>query len=306
MAQGTTPAWLKRLRLLGVVLPVLAIIAFQLARPAVAEWLGAERADVVITVASIVAVALFGIGMLWLIERGYRVVTRQSEELAAAHDAMVEQARHLARVDELDRIARELHDSLAQALGTLHLRLRALQSGPDPLAPAAAQEVDDLADLAHGAYVDVREAILGLRSLTGDELPLATAVARYATNYQRLGGPHTDVTVDPDLSPLDPASRLHVLRIVQEALANTRRHAHATHAEVRIRRVDGEIEVIVSDDGAGFSPGSTTGPTGGFGLDSMRERAALVGGRFHLESSPGAGTSVRLAIPDTMQAGATP
>ena len=217
--------------------------------------------------------------------------------LAVAQAGVLEQERHTARVDELDRIARELHDSLAQVLGTLHLRLRAI---PDPIGAHAAQvrdEVDALGDLCHSAYQDVREAITGLRSLTVSEESFTQALASYASHYSRLGGPETVLEFDGEEPDLDPASRLHLMRMVQEALTNTRKHADAKRVVIKIYDDAEGQHVVVEDDGRGFDPEVGRRESDGYGLQTMRERSILIGAHLDVQSTPGTGTRVSTRLP---------
>lgn len=217
--------------------------------------------------------------------------------LAVAQAGLLEQERHLARVDELDRIARELHDSLATVLGTLHLRLRAI---PDPIEDHAEQvrvEVDALGDLCHTAYQDVREAIVGLRSLTRPEESFTQTLRTYVSHYARLGGPETVLELDGAEPHLDPAARLHLLRMIQEALTNTRKHADARRVRISLDDVDGH-RVLVEDDGRGFAPGEGRCEHTGFGLQTMQERSTLIGATLDVSSTPGTGTRVSIHLPE--------
>ncbi len=217
--------------------------------------------------------------------------------LTVAQAGVLENARHLARVDELDRIARELHDSLAQVLGTLHLRLRAV---PEPIGEHAEQvraEIDALGDLCHAAYQDVREAILGLRSLTRTDESFTQALSTYASHYARLGGPVTELSLNGVEPELDPAARLHLLRMIQEALTNARKHAAAQRVRIVLDDVAQGHHVLIEDDGRGFDAGTRRCEHAGYGLQTMRERSTLIGATLDVQSEPGAGTRVSIRLP---------
>lgn len=217
--------------------------------------------------------------------------------LAVAQAGLLEQERHLARVDELDRIARELHDSLAQVLGTLHLRLRAI---PDPIGDHAVPvrtEIDALGDLCHAAYQDVREAIMGLRTLTRPEESFTQSLRTYVSQYARLGGPETELDLDDTEMDLDPAARLHMMRMIQEALTNTRKHADAQRVRISLQDGAGGHHVVVEDDGRGFDPETRRRDHVDYGLQTMHERSHLIGAALDIQSAPGHGTRVSIRVP---------
>ena len=200
-------------------------------------------------------------------------------------------------VTERERIARELHDSLAQVLGQMHLRLRAVDGGAQT--PEVRAELADLADTADEAYRDVRESILGLRETIGGDRGLEGALREYLAKYGRQTGIAVALICDPDACrALEPRAEVQLLRVVQEALTNVRKHAHAGRVSVRIALREARPCITIEDDGAGFDL-TTVGPsmTGGFGLVAMRERVEQVGGTLDIVSTPGKGTRIRVQIP---------
>ena len=257
---------LRRLRRLGLFAP-LAFVAILLAlRPLLMDAVGLHTAHVILGSVLFLSAGLFG----WTM---YRLLGR-------AHDAVVEAERHTAALVERERIARELHDSLAQVLGVAHLRLRALSGrrglvGEDGLRA----EVDDLADLCREAHRDVREAILGLKDAHRPERSLAEQLEAYVATFERTSSIPTTLHSDAggDLG-LTPAAEVQVIRVIQEALTNVRKHARARRAGVRIMMHDDHTAFVVEDDGRGFDPGRAPGADA-FGLCTMRERTESVGGR---------------------------
>ncbi len=215
-----------------------------------------------------------------------------------------ERDRLSATVAERERIARELHDSLAQVLGVTHLRLRAIGANPAVQhAPDVAHEVDDLAELAQDAYRDVREAILGLRSSSNLERGLVPSLAAYVEKFSRQSGVavrlESRVARDPDLPP---ESEIQVIRVIQEALANVRKHAGAAHAVVRLTDDPDGTTIEVEDNGRGFDAAAALiARDGGFGLQTMRERIELVAGTLAVDSEIGRGTRVTVRIPHVGQ-----
>lgn len=195
-------------------------------------------------------------------------------------------------LSERDRIARELHDSLAQVLGQIHLVLRGLEARTD--GAAISTDLAELADVADEAYRDVRETILGLRESIPSDGGLEAALRAYLAKYSRQTGIASHLDCDGMAGrSLSPKAEVQLLRVVQEALTNVRKHAMATEVRVELGERDGTPVLSVADDGAGFDP-SSVGPsmTGGFGLRSMRERVELLGGTLDVHTAPGSGTRI--------------
>jgi nitrate/nitrite-specific signal transduction histidine kinase len=212
-------------------------------------------------------------------------------------------------VAERDRIARELHDSLAQVLGHIHLRLRDIETRLDGAAPIIGAELADLAGVADEAYRDVREAILGLRETISSEGGLEGALREYIAKYARQTGIKASLVCDETArAALPPRAEVQLLRVVQEALTNVRKHAGATRVVVRMRCPGGMPIVEVEDDGSGFDPSRlATSFSGGFGLTSMRERVEQVGGTLELHTAPGEGTRIVVRLqPEDARVAPTP
>jgi two-component system nitrate/nitrite sensor histidine kinase NarX len=212
--------------------------------------------------------------------------------IAVRTSRLHESEEQMTILSERDRIARELHDSMAQVLGQIHLQLRVFESRTDG-APISS-ELAELADLADDAYRDVRETILGLRETIPTDGGLEAALRAYLAKYTRQTGIAADLDCDGMAGrSLAPKAEVQLLRVVQEALTNVRKHAGASVVRVELRDVDGTPVLSVTDDGAGFDPASATASmTGGFGLRSMRERVELLGGTLDVHTAPGKGTRI--------------
>jgi two-component system nitrate/nitrite sensor histidine kinase NarX len=198
-------------------------------------------------------------------------------------------------VAERDRIARELHDSIAQVLGVIHLRLRSLEPEVRNVpGNGVATEIADLAEIADEAYKDVREAILGLRESITSAEGLEGALGEYLRKYSRQTGIKTTLRCDDAARrALTPRSEVQLLRVVQEALTNVRKHAAAQNAAVSLSADDGVVTLAVVDDGSGFDPSRLEEAFDhGFGLASMRERVEQIGGTLGVHTAPGTGTRV--------------
>ncbi len=234
-------------------------------------------------------------------DRGFLGTLASLVGIALSGAQMREGARQRAVLSERTRIAREMHDSLAQVLGAVHLRLRALETGVGTLADdAVVAEVEALADICVEAYRDVRETILGLRDANRHaDRSLEDNLRAYLEAYSTQNGisARLDNEVGHDVA-LSPRAEVHVIRIVQEALTNVRKHASAHSVVVSIRGDDTSTCFVVADDGVGFDPEVTAGSQDGYGLFTMRDRAALLGGTVQVESAPGSGTTVMASVPE--------
>jgi signal transduction histidine kinase len=199
---------------------------------------------------------------------------------------------------ERQRWARELHDETLQGLGSLQLLLSSALRQPD----AERREAAVRSTLEHVSREinNLRNLITELRPAELDELGLESALESLAHRREEQSG--MKVVIDIDLGNgyggaprrLDAATENTVYRLVQEALSNATKHAHAGRADVRVTALPGTIELVVSDNGRGFDP---TQSTTGFGLLGMRERVELGRGTFELDSEPQAGTTLHVTLP---------
>ncbi len=207
-----------------------------------------------------------------------------------------------AAEDERRRIGHELHDTFGQQLSLMLLQLTTLrrQLANDPAACAQLQVVERLVCTARHLDEALDRVESELRPPALDELGLEAALAHTAHAWSADSGIpialHDEGLRDLNLTPLAETA---VYRIVQEALANVRRHARASHVVLRVDRVDGALHVTVADDGRGFAEAGNAldRRSRSFGLVGMRERAALVAGALDIHSEPGRGVTVSLKIP---------
>ncbi len=232
-------------------------------------------------------------------DRTFLVTLSGLAEIALANARMRENERQGAILAERERIAREMHDSLAQVLGVTHLRLRALDSRAEVCrAPRIAAELAELADICEEAYRDVREAILGLRESSRADRGLLESLHAYVEKYSHQSGIHTQLETPPEHDlVLSPRCEVQVIRVIQEALTNVRKHSGATSAVVRIVENEDSTTFLVEDDGAGFDPDTVLPERDGFGLRTMCERMALLNGSLTVDSVPGRGTRVVANVP---------
>ncbi len=233
-------------------------------------------------------------------DRAFLVTLSGLAAIAITSAQMRENGRQRAVLAERERIAREMHDSLAQVLGVTHLRLRALDTREEVCQnPAVAVELAAIADICEDAYQDVRESILGLRDSSRTERGLEDNLRAYLTKYSRQC--EIEASLSSDLGhelALSPRCEVQVIRVIQEALTNVRKHSGAKSAVVRITESDSSTTFVVEDDGQGFDQGGSPFDRDGFGLFTMRERMALLNGSLTIDSAPGRGTRVTASVPE--------
>jgi NarL family two-component system sensor histidine kinase YdfH len=221
-------------------------------------------------------------------------------ELELAHGQLQEyavQVEELTLSQERQRMARELHDTLAQGLAGLILQLEAADSHLDNDNAARAQHVVQQAmGRARTTLHEARLAIQALRSPALDRDNLIDALGHEVDQFSATTGLRTTFEVNVETLPESPAMAQDILRIVQESLTNTARHARASHVLVRLEEGDGRLQVVVQDDGVGFDPAQALEQPGCFGLAGMNERAAQLGGQLEIESGSGRGTRVVLSV----------
>lgn len=204
---------------------------------------------------------------------------------------------------ERERIAREMHDSLAQALGAAHLKLRAVE----PKVRVAglchvADDIDGIADMCGDAYRDVREAILGLHDSTRRDLGFVAGVRAYLSKYSHQSGVDAELVTElPEDAGLAPGAEVQIIRVIQESLTNVRKHSGASRATVRLSHDGSRVRFSVTDNGHGFDVAATGFGRDGFGMYTMRDRIAMLGGSLAIESVPGLGTTVRAEVPTPLR-----
>jgi NarL family two-component system sensor histidine kinase YdfH len=221
-------------------------------------------------------------------------------KLTEAHDRLAEYALRvegLTLAAERQRMARELHDTLAQGLAGLILQIEAatdhLGQGREARASTILQHT--LAR-ARETLTEARDAIAGLREVgpaTGD---MDSAIRIEADRFTKASGIPCRLEVEA-LSDVAPDASGQGTRIVAEALANVAQHSRASAVALSARSEGGQVSLVIEDDGIGFEPGLEESRPGHYGLMGMRERARMAGGAFRLEAAPGRGTRVELRLP---------
>ncbi|WP_236047036.1 sensor histidine kinase [Streptacidiphilus fuscans] len=246
---------------------------------------------------------------------GYAGLYRESrrrqaliDDLVRTRDELAATQREAGRLAERQRLAREIHDTLAQGLSSIVLLARSAESAlPSTVAGGPAGErVREIGATASANLAEARRFVAALTPPPLQDATLAEALRRVTAGF----GPTPEVAfhLDGEPYPLPVEAEVALLRLTQEALANVRRHAQARRAAVTLAYLDDQVTLDVFDDGVGFAadavpdPGSVPDAVDGrprFGLHGMRERIAELGGSLTIESSPGEGTAVAVALPLT-------
>ncbi|OHV41581.1 MULTISPECIES: sensor histidine kinase [Pseudofrankia] len=222
-------------------------------------------------------------------------------ENAGLHAQLVVQAREAGILDERARLAREIHDTLAQGLTGIITQLQAAEQ-----AGARGRHISTALRLARESLTEARRSVQALRPAELAEAALPDALADVAARWTQANGVPVEVSATGLVVALHPEVEATVLRVVQESLANVAKHAAANRVGLTLSYMSDVVTVDIRDDGVGFDtdeagPGQAEGGGdtrgGGFGLAAMRQRVARLAGGFSVESEPGAGTAVSAALP---------
>ncbi|MFB7947792.1 sensor histidine kinase [Kitasatospora phosalacinea] len=235
---------------------------------------------------------LAGLAVALLTAYGYAALYRESrarqqliDDLVRTRDELAASQREAGRLAERQRLAREIHDTLAQGLAGIVLLAREAGTAPD-----AAPLLDEIGRTASANLAEARRFVHALTPPALDGTTLTAALRRLADGadaaFRRDGDPY----------PLPVEAEVALLRLTQEALANAVRHAHAPHVAVTLAYLDDAVTLDVYDDGTGFDPATAPAPDS-FGLHGMHERIAALGGTLTVESAPGEGTAVAATLP---------
>lgn len=262
--------------------------------------------------------------MIRQLDEANRRLRQMMEENAGLHAQLVAQAREAGALDERQRMAGEIHDTLAQGLAGIVAQLGAARlADADP--PRRLRHLDLADRLARDSLAEARRSVQALRPGPLSDAQLPEALAHLAEQWRQTSGIPVRVEVDGPAVPLQPALEVTLFRAAQEALANIAKHAGASQAGVTLSYTHDVVVLDVLDDGSGFDaarlaagrPDVTgygdagrggagydgaggadgAGGTGGYGLAAMRHRLRQVGGTLEIESAAGDGTTVSASVP---------
>jgi signal transduction histidine kinase len=242
------------------------------------------------------------------LSRTNRLLEASLAENAGLHAQLLAQAREAGVLDERQRMAREIHDTLAQGLTGIIAQLQAAEQMHEVPAPWV-RPFDAVKNLARESLSEARRSVDALRPEPLQSARLSDALADVADRWSRLHGLAVRVTTTGTVRTMTPEAEFALLRTAQEALANVAKHAHATRVGVTLSYLEHEVALDVRDDGQGFDPagleagtaanGGSRQPSSGsgFGLTIMRQRVERLSGTLRIESEPGAGTGISACVP---------
>jgi two-component system sensor histidine kinase DegS len=198
-------------------------------------------------------------------------------------------------VEERSRLSRELHDSLAQRIGSLILKTDVLRGTVgDANTEDALGQIANIKHDMQETYLEVREIIDQLRIKVPDDPRILPTLAQYTQEFAQSTGIDCKLYMADGRTDLEPLATVEILRVVQEALNNVKKHSGADLIEVKFESTTEFVKVIIRDNGKGFTPSAVKGQ---HGLTVMKERAEGIGGTFDIISSPGRGTTIEISIP---------
>jgi len=244
-----------------------------------------------VTTAGVLRMAFFGVLLLG-INAESRADLRALRSAYAGLERLSQTETERATLEERTRLARELHDGLAQDLWFAKLKHERLV----PLVPADARPLADEVTVALDAAIsEAKQAGVTMRTGVDRDRPLYELLSETLEEFGARSGLRADFSGADLPNSLSPRKQAEVLRIVQEALTNVRKHADATVVRLSAEVSDGRLMLGITDNGRGFRPDESSGD--GLGLQGMKERARLMGGELHVQSEPSGGTTIHLALP---------
>ncbi|UZN02285.1 sensor histidine kinase [Cellulomonas sp. S1-8] len=298
-----TQIWFfARTRVAGVVWATVLTVAITTGAVLRVQARGPQIAEIA---AEYGAALLFAVVLgLWITQVAEQSEVRASllEELSAAQDALAASHHEAGVVAERERLAAEIHDTLAQGFTSVVMLAQTatveLERGH---ADRAAARLAHIEDVARDNLAEARALVAAFAPPDLQDGTLADALARLAARFGAETGTHVEVVAAAADDVTGRDAQLVLLRVAQESLANVRRHAGASQVTLRLTRSGDEVVLEVADDGGGLRPGTPEGN----GLRGMRARADAAGGALDVVGMPGGGTRVRVRVPAAVDAAAT-
>jgi signal transduction histidine kinase len=246
------------------------------------------------------------IGWSALLALWIRTIMRESsrrkaliEQLEAAQDELAAVERQAGVLEERQRMAQEIHDTLAQGFTSIILQLEAAdQALPDDLT-SVEDRIHKARDTARTSLEEARRLVLALQPEPLQQTSLVEALRRETENWERNSGVKASFSVTGEPKTLHPQSEVTLLRALQEGLNNIFKHAQAEEVNVTLSYMADQVALDIQDDGQGFDPQNLESSIGegGFGLQTMRQRAEQSGGKVFVESAGGKGTTLVVQLP---------
>ncbi len=219
--------------------------------------------------------------------------------IAIGRSESLQRERDITRAEERNRMAREIHDTLAQGFTGIILQLEAAEQVLHDEPETAQTHLDRARTLARDSLQEARRSVWNLLPGPLERNTLDSAIFQEVQSLGTEGEAEVGFTATGEPYPLAVEAQTCLLRVTQEALGNIRKHAQARHVDVTLAWEQAGVSLTIRDDGRGFDPAALRGPSssgGGFGLISMRERCQLANGVFTLESAPGDGTVIHVFL----------
>lgn len=218
--------------------------------------------------------------------------TKAREELVRTRRELEQTSRQAGVLEERQRLAREIHDTLAQGFASIVVQLEAAEVAAQN-ETWAGRYLEQARAAAREGLSEARRMVWAMRPEILENTSLPEALGRLLRRWQEESGVRAEFTLTGEARPLHPELEVGLLRIAQEALANIRKHSKARHATLTLSYLDDMVLMDVQDDGVGLQPPSS----GSFGLRSMRERVEALGGHMTVESEAGQGTTLAFSLP---------
>lgn len=279
--------------------PAIAISLVANVVPLASVWVHRGRVDA--EMLNVLPTTLLGIALSALLGLWITRVIRQSRERAMLIEELRRNREHVARLSheagiaaERERLAREIHDTIAQSLTSIISLVEAAESEVADTSPRVNRLLTLAREAAAEGLAEARDFVAALTPQTLRDGSLSDAVRRRTDTLATQTGLTAVCEIEGGELPLPMAVRVVLLRVVQEAVANVQKHAEATRVEVTLTFDDAVVELVVVDDGGGFD---TAAETAGFGLGGMRARVAEIGGMTTVTSAPGEGTMITVSVP---------
>jgi signal transduction histidine kinase len=232
---------------------------------------------------------------------GYLLFMQDITEQKLAQEKILEQQKVVATLEERERLAREFHDGIGQTLGYASMQAQIVRK---LVREGNLEKVDSLLDRlveeTQNAHADIRESILNLKAGSSQEWFFFPALKEYLNHYQEFYSIRTELSLPEELGEdaFEPVTGIQLLRVIQEALTNARKHSRAHTVKVTFQAINHRVQITIANDGKGFNPGQLKLDDGRhFGLQFMRERMEQIGGSIIIDSRPEAGTVVTLEAP---------
>ena len=236
-------------------------------------------------------------------ETDLTVVQSLAQQLGVAIEnaRLFDETRDLAVLAERTRMAREIHDTLAQGFTGIVLQLEAGEQALEDNSDEVGSHLELAKNLARQCLAEARRTVWDLQPQALEESQLHSALAQEVERFNSSGEAHVTFNLVGSRKQLSGSAQTALLRVCQESLANVRKHSDASNVEVVLDFAAGGVSLSVTDDGSGFDPDNVNVPEGqgGFGINGMRQRAQLLNGVLTIDSSPGNGARIELSIPSS-------